>query len=256
MGTTTLARIYVFPRAHAAPPVPSRAMERLGRIGWAAASAAYLATALLVAGLAMGREPSPVLLWMASLGFTGYAVWRLTQGIIDSEHHGHDREGTTRRGVYLASAAGHAAAGLLAAWLAQTPSPLDDAIWSSPSLLALAGAATLGFGVQHFWRAHASGFMRDYEFAAMSMRRRTWLLRLGQIGLCGRGGAWIVVAWLLLRLAETLESTNVIGLRALWSGLASPGGTAWPLVAVSLGLAAFAAYAASAAAHRRFDRRR
>jgi hypothetical protein len=256
MATQTVARIYVFPRSHAAPPVPSRAMERLGRAALAAESVAYAAAALLVAGTAAGRPLSSLWLGLLSAGLSLYVVWRLAQAVVDSEHHGRDRAGVLRRAVYLGSALSHGAVAFVAAGWAEDARRVESWTWGSPAVVALAGAALFGFGLYHFRQAHAATFMKDYEFAAMSMHRRAWALRLGQIGIAGRGVALIVTAWLLLRLAETLEETTVLGFAALWEGRGVESAIGWSLVAAAAGFAAYAGYCASAAVHRRFDRRR
>src|SRR4051812_18352549 len=85
-------------------------VERLARIGLVAKGVLYAVVAILAVKVALGgREESPDrhgalrtiaeqpfgkwLLILLAIGLAGYALWRLTQAILDRDHEGGDAKG-------------------------------------------------------------------------------------------------------------------------------------------------------------------
>jgi hypothetical protein len=96
-------------------------VERLARIGLVAKGVPYALVAILAVNVALGgREESPDrhgalraiaeqpfgkwLLTLLAIGLAGYALWRLTQAILDRDHEGGDAKGLAKRGGSLAKA--------------------------------------------------------------------------------------------------------------------------------------------------------
>ena len=99
----------------------SPGVEQLARIGLVAKGVIHAVVAILAVDVALGgREESPDrhgalraiaeqpfgkwLLTLLAIGFAGYALWRLTQAILDRDHEGGDAKGLAKRGGSLAKA--------------------------------------------------------------------------------------------------------------------------------------------------------
>jgi hypothetical protein len=96
-------------------------VERLARLGLVAKGVIYAVVAILAVKVALGgREESPDrhgalkaiaeqpfgkwLLTLLAIGLAGYALWRLTQAILDRDHEGDGAKGLAKRGGSLAKA--------------------------------------------------------------------------------------------------------------------------------------------------------
>src|SRR5689334_435274 len=90
-------------------------IERLGRLGYAAIGVVYALIGLLAAQAAVGTggaatDQHGALLWIAhapsgrlalaviALGLVGYGLWRVVQGVLDTDNEGGDARGLLVRG--------------------------------------------------------------------------------------------------------------------------------------------------------------
>ncbi len=217
----------------------------------------------------LGQPFGAVLLWLVVIGLLAHVAWRLTQGIGDTDRHGHDAKGLLVRAGLVGSGVVNLLLALFT--LSLLVSGLDrftdgggggSGSGSTDSLMRLLGLEhshwliwaialiPLGVGIAHLikaWRAH---FERYFQCDEGTMR----LVRpVSRIGLAARGCAFLIIAGLLFMGGSRYEPTDPPGLKEALEALQGmPAGGAL-LLAVGAGLLAFALYSFAEARWRRID---
>jgi hypothetical protein len=184
-------------------------------------------------------------------GFAGYALLRFVQALLDPERKGSDAKG-------LAMRAGYAIRGALYVGLVFTALRLalgdGDSSGGEQGLVArvfalplgrwlvgIAGLVVAGAGLWEIYRGWTADFSEHLRWSEMSAAERTWVTRLGRVGLVARGVVWAVAGGFLVQAALLLDPGRVQdsggALQAL-AGLAGP----WLVGLVALGLAAYGVY--------------
>ena len=284
MATQTAGKVYQFPRSRIVAPAPARSIELLARVGLGAKGLAYMiagvmALAAAVAGsrgaataadvlATLGRVPlAAPMLWVASLGLDCYVVWRLVQALLDPDHKGATGRGVAQRCGMLVSA-------LLNFWVAYLTARVASLIASGhyaavsdlvtwhlgstwgPVLGAALGLVLLVFGVQQIYEARRGAFMKEYEFAMITMKERASALKLGEAAYVARGALALVGGWLLIVTAEMFDPQAGHGLVATLIETASGPSGIWLYLLAALCFGTFGGYCMTRARYRRFDRRR
>ncbi|WP_217912755.1 DUF1206 domain-containing protein [Miltoncostaea marina] len=251
-------------------------VERLFRAGLVAKGVLYATMALLALGVALelggrttdqagalrtlaGSPGGAVLTGLLAAGLVGYAAWRLAQAALDT-----DREGTDAGG--LASRAGAAASGVVHLGLAVLAVRLmADAGGGSSgggerqatagvlgwtggrAIVAAAALLVIGVGAYNAWEGLSRRFMRRMRVAG---GRRRLVERLGAVGYIARGAVFALVGAFLMKAAVEYDPSEAVGIDGALARLArQPYGTAL-LVAVALGLLAYAATCIAQARYR------
>jgi hypothetical protein len=197
-----------------------------------------------------------LLLWALILGLLLFAGWRIVQGVLDADHHGHRLKGCTVRLALLISAALYGSLALGAIKLAiGSPERAQSAVqWTARALaqpwgraLVAVGALILaGIGLAHFVKAARRGFLRYLSEAA----RQAWIIRISQIGLVSRGLVFLLFATFTTRAAWRSDPEATKDLTSLLQWLQSlPHPAAWIGMAAA-GLAAFGLYSLLQARYR------
>jgi hypothetical protein len=253
----------------------------LARSGYAARGVVYLIVGGLAVLAALGggqttdskgalltilQQPfGDVLLGLVALGLVGYAIWRLVQAVMDTDHHGTDAKGLAIRGGLLVSAVTHTLLAFFAlslifgwgtggggggdggardwtAWLLQQP----FGRW----LVGLVGAAVVGAGIAHMVKGYKAHFEKYLEMAPRTLDKASPICRFG---LVARGVVFLIIGGFLLVAAWRFSSGDVVGLQgALQTLQQQPYG--WILLGiVALGLFAFGVYSLIEARYRRID---
>lgn len=245
------------------------AMETLTRIGFAARGLMYFTIGWLalssgraednqgaIASLADGGG-SPLLVLMA-LGFLGYAIWRLSEALIDSEGHGDDARG-------LATRIGGGVSGVVHLFLALFALRLGMG-WSGGGgggggagseqgaemalglpfggvLLGLAAAALVGTGLFQFVKAWKASFLKHFD---PGVARRPWVEWTGRIGYAARGLVFLVIGWFLAQAALSGNASQAGGVEQALAAL--PSALFW---LVALGFLLFGIFSLIEARYRR-----
>jgi hypothetical protein len=253
----------------------------LARSGYAARGVVYLIVGGLAVLAALGggqttdskgalltilQQPfGDVLLGLVALGLVGYAIWRLVQAVMDTDHHGTDAKGLAIRGGLLVSAVTHTLLAFFAlslifgwgtggggggdggardwtAWLLQQP----FGRW----LVGLVGAAVVGAGIAHMVKGYKAHFEKYLEMDRRTLDKASPICRFGLIA---RGVVFLIIGGFLLVAAWRFSSGDVVGLQgALQTLQQQPYG--WILLGiVALGLFAFGVYSLIEARYRRID---
>jgi hypothetical protein len=255
-------------------------MELLARSGYAARGIVYLIIAFFAVQAARGvgsnvstkgavqqilSEPyGQALMWGVAIGLFGYALWRLTQAIADTDNHGSDLKGMVVRAALVGSAVANAllalfALSLVSRWGAGTDGGAGQDLLSrllgyeNSRLLVYATALIpLGVGIAHLVKAWRAGFERYFQCPDDVMR---WVRPISQAGLAARGVVFLIIAALLFRGGARYEPTDPPGVKEALDALQGMSFGNALLLAIGLGLAGFAIYSFAEARWRRIDLR-
>jgi hypothetical protein len=256
-------------------------IERLARYGYAAKGVVYVLVGALAAlgALEEGEGPTDsrgaltqvvyqpfgrVVLCVVAVGLAGYALWRVTQALRDTEE-----KGTSWKG--LAVRAGYACIGVVYAGLSYSTVRLilghgagkgsDETTrgWTALALMfplgrwlvALAGLAVIGFGLWQCYKAFTAKFRHKWKRHEMSEHARTLALRAGQVGLVARGVVFGIIGLFLIQAAWRARAEEARGLGGALRTLEQQPYGPYVLGAVALGLVAYGLYMFVEARYRR-----
>jgi hypothetical protein len=165
-----------------------------------------------------------VLLAVVAIGLVGYAVWRITQAIVDAEGKGNDLKGISIRIGYACSGLIHAGLAFSAARVVlgeregsseQSHKSRTAELMQLPFgtlLIGLAGVGFIGFGLYQFYKGYKRKFLKRLEGSAMNTTENRWVTRLGQIGLAARGVVFGIIGYFLIMAALSYDPRQVRGL--------------------------------------------
>ncbi|WP_167737616.1 DUF1206 domain-containing protein [Sphingomonas parva] len=218
-------------------------LQTLARIGFGARGMMYV----LVGGLALsaGRTADGsdvlerlnggagrLLLAAMSLGFLGYAVWRLSEAIVDADGNGRALSGLAVRcggaisaivhfGLFVTAASlllgGHGGSG--SGETAREGAATALHLPAGGLLLGLASAGLLLTAALQFRKAAKADFLGDLHSDAA---RRRWVEVLGRAGYAARGIVFLAVGWFLLRAAAEHDAGQAAGMADVLASF-SPG---------------------------------
>jgi hypothetical protein len=254
----------------------------LGRAGYAASGAVYLIVGLLAAQAALGGGGDTtgtggalghiieapfgrLLLGIMAVGLAGYALWRVIQALLDTEHKGDEPKGLAARFGFGVAAVIYASLALSAAGMAlgksttpdQEGQTQDRTAWLmsqpfGPWLVALVGLAVIGVGLAQFVQAYRASFARALREDEMSPTERQLVNVAGRLGLTARGVVFVLTGIFLVVAGVQARPDQARGLGGVLATLAEQPFGPWLLGLVAVGLAAYGAYMLIAARYRRF----
>ncbi|MBD1862450.1 MULTISPECIES: DUF1206 domain-containing protein [Trichocoleus] len=247
-------------------------VEPLARFGYTAKGIVYGLVGILAAQAAFGSggkttdsrgalqtildQPfGQFLLGLVAIGLLGYVLWSLVQATMDTENHGTDAKGIAQRLGYVGTAIVYAGLALTAARLvlgsggsgggSSASQDWTARLLAQPFgqwLVGTIGAAIIGFGFYHFYKAYTAKFRRKLKLNEMSENEKTWATRMGRFGLAARGVVFAVIGFFLIQAARSSNASEVRGLGGALAALASQPYGPWLLGLVALGLVAYGIY--------------
>jgi hypothetical protein len=248
-----------------------RSMTGLTRIGFASRGIMYLIIGYLALRTGrtedgsgalsyLGSGPGKALLVVMALGFFAYAIWRLSEALIDSEGHGADGKGYAVRAGGAVSGIIHVGLGIIALRLGlgnggggggggggATQEGAATAL-SFPggevALILVAVGLALTGGYQ-LVKAMKGDFLRHLDPQAAN---RDWVKWMGRGGYAARGIVFLVMGWFFFN-AGTSSSAQQAG--GMGEALGSLPGTLQALVAAGLFL--FGLFSFVEARHRQIN---
>jgi hypothetical protein len=254
----------------------SKWVDRLARIGLAARGLVYLIIAVLAGQVAFGNRGQQAdqkgafqtlaqngwgkaVLWVAVVGFLGYALWLVTDAL-----WGHRGEPERRKRVAArAESAGKVVFYVFLAILAlriltsgnsgggETITAKVLGMPGGQVLVAVAGAAVIGIAAVQVWRGVKASFARRLDLARLSPVARRGVVAFGRVGYIARGIVFALVGILVIAAALTFDPNKARGFDAALRELAGQPYGPWLLTAIAVGLACFGAYSFAEARYRR-----
>lgn len=207
-------------------------VKRLARFGLAAKGIVYLLSGLLalLGALSIGGQKGKavdksgvfsfvyeqpmgkVLLGVIAIGLLCYAVWRIIQGIKDTERKGSDLKGLAKRGSYIfrgllyVFVAVYAARVVLyhATGSGDSNKKLAGELMDKPFGQVLVGIiAVIMFisGVVQLFNAFSGKYKKYVEQARHKGQITSLLIKSGRLGYAARGIVWFIIGWLFLKAA-------------------------------------------------------
>ena len=247
----------------------SRWVERAGRAGYVAKGVIYGLIGLIAIQVPLGLEDEPedrqgalrmiaqqpfgeLLLLALAGGLAGYALWRLMQGLFDTEDDGSDAKGLAKRASYIARAGlygffAFSAFALVAGLGSSGGNEQQEAasVFDLPLGRWLVGAVGLGFlgaGIFNGYRSLTKDFRKHLREHEVSPKVRGWVIALGVVGHAARAVVFGLVGIFLVRAAWQYDPSEAKGVDGALRTLAdAPYGPA-VLFAVGAGLLAYGAF--------------
>lgn len=254
-------------------------VERAGRVGLVAKGASYALIGVLALQIPLGQggeaaDRQGVLRRLAgeswgsaalialAVGFAGYALWRLAEGLFDRGGEGSDAEGLAKRAKSIGIAVVYAASAVAAISLMRSASSGtggDESQetarvleWPGGRWIVLAVAA--GFvadGLYNVYRGWTKKFREDLDDHRMRGTVRTWAVRSGVVGHAARGVVFAIVGVFLAKAAIEYDPDEAIGIDGALLKLAEQPFGKVLLGIVAAGLVAYAVYCLVEARYRR-----
>jgi hypothetical protein len=256
--------------------VSSDWFDRLARLGYASKGAVFG----IVGGLAIARgagavreaEDTPgaiemlrdvplheALLALLAVGLAGYALWRFTQALLDSEGEGVGWVGLSKRAVYLGIGGFYAYLAFFAAGVILGLRNDDDGVrdvtatvlgWPGGQVLVgLAGVGVVLGGLNEIVFALGGKYREEFRHGRMSGFERTLLAGAGWWGHVGRGAVYGLIGYLVIKAAVTFDPDEAAGLADAFRAMEEqPYGVAL-LLAAGAAFLAFGVYCALIALH-------
>jgi hypothetical protein len=203
----------------------------------------------------LADEPLGTLMLLAlAAGFAAYALWRLSQALLDREREGDDAVGLAKRAGYLARGVvyGVLCLSTMSVVLGEGGGGSDNKEdraaggllgWPAGRWIVIAaGLAVIGAGLFNGYRAATRKFREKLATEEMSKAPRRLATVLGVGGMLARGIVFTIAGAFLVKAAIDHRPSEAVGLDGALAKLAQqPLGT-WLLGLVAAGLLAYGAY--------------
>jgi hypothetical protein len=254
-------------------------VEWLGRAGLAARGVMYVLIGVLAIEIAFGKSGQKadqsgavrlvastpfgaVLLWLLVVGFSGLALWRLSEALFggpgpDGRKAGSRLIAGFKAGLYGFIAFGimKYALGLGAPKSSNTQSvDLTATAMRHPGgriLVGIVGLVLIGVGAALAWQAVKKKFLSDLRTGEMSPRTLKVVTFLGRYGGTARGIVFAAAGLFLLIAAVTAHAHKAKGIDATLRTFTKTPAGPWLLVLIAIGLVLFGCYSLAESRWRR-----
>jgi len=244
-------------------------LETFTRIGFAARGVLYLSIGYLA--LRFGRSENTAgaldylsegstapLVAIMALGFLAYGVWRLSEGIVDTEGQGTGAKAIAARAGGVVSGLIHIGLSFVALDLTINQSASlvseNEASQGASTLLVvpggyvlvlIAGAALIGTGLWQLVNAARADFLKYLDGRAAG---KEWVKWFGRAGYAARGVVFTLIGWSMLKAGMAAESDQAVGIAQAIDMLSGA-----LFTAVATGFVLFGLFSFVEARHRRIN---
>lgn len=242
-------------------------LERFARFGYTAKGVVYLTIGLLAAAAALrGGRPEgsegalttlmqqpygKALIGFIGLGLLGYASWRLTQAVRDTEHKGTDVSGLAQRTGFAISGLAHGVLAFTcgqAALTSSRPGSDQTQVWAAElmnqpfgqGMVGFVGVVLVGVGLFRLSTAWNQSFKTRFHLEEMDRHEQKLAVRAGQFGIAARAVVFGLTGFFFVQAAMTANPQEAGALQKVLT-FAEQQGT-WYLAIMAFGLVAYAVY--------------
>ena len=256
----------------------------LARVGFVAKAVLYgtIGTFAALAGLRIGGGATDtggamsalvdaplgrVLLALMAAGLSGYAIWRVIEGIMDPERRGTGVKALAVRASFVLRGLAHGVLALSAGRLAMGSGDgsgsgagaehgreATQQAFEVPGGSALVWAIAIGiagYGVYQLYRAFASKLGKRLNVGEMSRQAGRWVIGVSRFGIAARGVVFIAIGWMASLAARSQDANRTGGVREALEMIRQFGN--WPFLAVAFGLIAYGVFQLLNARYRRIQ---
>jgi len=191
------------------------------------------------------------LLGLVAIGLLFYAIWRVIQGLKDTENKGYGPKGIVARLGYLSSAFAY---GTLAFFAAETvlgkgkgqddegQQTLAQKLLEQPFgkwLALMVGVGIIITGIRQMYRGWSGSYRKKVQSAGLKHETEEMLIRAGKFGYVARGIVWLLIGYLFIKAALHANPQEAGGTSSAFQFLEGSAYGSWLLGAVALGLVCY-----------------
>jgi hypothetical protein len=247
-------------------------MKGLARFGYATKGIVFIVVGALatLAAFGLGGETTDtrgalreietkpfgkVALCTVAFGLIGYVLWRWIQSLADTEGKGTKLKGIAIRIGYFFSGTVYAGLAFTAAKIlfkgeepessSETQENWIARVMALPfgrTLVAIAGACVIGFGLYQIYKAYKAKFRKRLKLGEMGGAKDSWATWSGRVGYAARGVVFCIIGFFVIQAALDFNPTEAKGLDEALETLAQNYFGAWVLGTVAFGLIAYGFY--------------
>jgi len=210
----------------------------LGRAGLAAQGVCFVIIGVLALALAAGvggatTDPQGALVTLAghgwtrvlivflTIGFAAYAIWRLSQAILDRGGMGSDAGGLARRGIQLVQGLAYVALTATAISTLQSAHPHRTSgakhtaagVFGWPGgreLVAAIGIVFGGIAIGNLYWGLSGRFKESMHVEEMSKREEHVISTLGRLGFLALAVVFAIIGWFLIKAAVRFSPHDAV----------------------------------------------
>ncbi|MDQ3291903.1 MAG: DUF1206 domain-containing protein [Bacteroidota bacterium] len=194
-----------------------------------------------------------VLLGLVAIGLLCFAIWRLIEAFLDTEHKGKNAKGIGRRigyafsGIVYLGLAFYSGSEALGKSTGQsgndsTQQNLVHQLLEKPFgqwLVGLLAIGIIALGIYQIYRAYSGEYLKKIQANQLRPEVQKLLLRAGKFGYTARGIVWGIIGFLFLKAALHANSSEAGGTQSAFSFLENSSYGSILLGAVALGLVGY-----------------
>ncbi|MCT7982105.1 DUF1206 domain-containing protein [Laspinema sp. A4] len=258
-------------------------IERFARFGYAAKGFVYglLGILALQAAITHGGQTTDqkgvlyaitqqpfgkALLFFVTIGLISYAMWRLIEAFMDTDHKGTNFKGLIERFGVGMSAVIYSGFALTAIKLlmgngesGRGQSDQNAQHWTARFLsqpfgewlVGLAGAVVIGLGFSYFYKAFTGKFRQELKIREMTPNEEKWVMIAGRVGLSARGVIFTLIGWFLMQAAYLSDANQAKAIPGALEALLNQRYGSLLLGIVAVGLLIYGLYMGVHARYRR-----
>ncbi|MEJ8801786.1 DUF1206 domain-containing protein [Pontibacter sp. H249] len=258
------------------PSPPPKWVENFARFGLAAKGVVYclVGTLAFMAAFEIGRKSTQSagkqgvfqfileqpfgkwLLAIVAIGLVCYTLWRLIQGIKDTDNKGTDAKGIAKRLRFVFSGLVYGALAFLAAQMVLgnrsgnggsggSRRMLVGELLQQPFgqwLVGILAVGTMAIGLYQIYYGLSDKYKKNVQGAGLKHDMETKLVRMGKIGYIARGVVWIVIGYLFLKAALSSNAQEAGSSSQAFQFLETSSYGSFLLGAVAVGLIFYGAF--------------
>ncbi len=213
---------------------------------------------------ALAQQPfGKIMLSALTLGFLGYALWRLSQAILNSQGEGDHAKGWFRRLTYLIRSVLYGGLTLATGRIVLDAADKEEALksWSrtlmeqpfGAFLVAVLGLVMIGVGLYQWQKVRTKKYQQDLKFSELNEEVKALFCKVAPAGLLARGGVFCLMGYFLMYAAWRNNPAEARGFGEALQYLAQQSAGKMMLAVVACGLLIYAAYELFKARYLRVD---